>query len=201
MWAKGDKGESLNFLRQFASSLFQDIQVASAQISAEAEASEERLTELSKLLARCYRKIGDWQIQLGEDWGDVSGFWILLFASILLSRQRNSKDILQSYHLATHSDPTWSKAWHAWALANFDVVGYIENQNKDHASDGPQSGLVIHVVQAVEGTFPNKLEDKPCLTFFQIRFLPCHFPPRQRSIARHSSPADSLVQIRLKCSS
>lgn len=33
----------------------------------------------------------------------------------------------------------------------------MENQNKDHALDGPQSGLVIHVVQAVEGMFPNKL--------------------------------------------
>lgn len=84
MWAKGAKEESLGFLRRFASSLFQDIQVSSAQMSTVAEASEERPIELSTLLARCYCKIGDWQMQLGEDWGDVSRFGILLFASILL---------------------------------------------------------------------------------------------------------------------
>jgi len=37
--------------------------------------------------------------------------------------------------------------------------------------DGLQSGLVIHVIQAVEGTFPNKLKDGPCSPRFNPGFF------------------------------
>lgn len=61
------------------------------------------------------------------------------------------EDILHSYFLATHFDPTWYKAWHTWALANFDVIGYMETQTQNRTSDAHRNGLAAHVVQAVDG--------------------------------------------------
>jgi FKBP12-rapamycin complex-associated protein len=65
--------------------------------------------------------------------------------------QNNVEEILHAYYLATHYDPTWYKAWHTWALANFEVIGQMENQTENRTVDIPGDGLAAHVVQAVEG--------------------------------------------------
>ena len=62
------------------------------------------------------------------------------------------EDILHSYYLATHFDPAWYKAWHTWALANFEVVGYLETKNVNRMTDGARNGTIAHVVQAIDGT-------------------------------------------------
>lgn len=68
------------------------------------------------------------------------------------SWQRNVKDIMHSYLLATHYDPTWYKAWHTWALTNFEVIGHMDNQADDRIIDIPGDNLAAHTVQAVQGT-------------------------------------------------
>jgi FKBP12-rapamycin complex-associated protein len=68
-----------------------------------------------------------------------------------LASQRNVKDILHAYFLATHYDPTWYKAWHTWALANFEVIGHLDNQTENKTVDIPGNGLAAHIVQAVQG--------------------------------------------------
>lgn len=65
--------------------------------------------------------------------------------------KRNVKDILHSYFLATHYDSTWYKAWHTWALANFEVVGYLETQVENKMTGVPPDDLAVHIVQAVDG--------------------------------------------------
>jgi FKBP12-rapamycin complex-associated protein len=65
-----------------------------------------QLAEDQKLLAKCYLKQGDWQTALSE--GDWHG--------------EHVDEILASYNAATRYNHTWYKAWHAWALANFEVV-------------------------------------------------------------------------------
>ncbi len=65
--------------------------------------------------------------------------------------QRPIKDILRAYSLATYYDSTWYKAWHMWALANFDVVGYLESQTEGR-SELPGEELAMHIVEAVNGT-------------------------------------------------
>ena len=65
--------------------------------------------------------------------------------------QRNVDDILHCYMLATHFDAGWYKAWHTWALANFEVIGHLESQNDLRTVDLPGEGLAAHTVQAVEG--------------------------------------------------
>lgn len=46
------------------------------------------MAELSHLLARCFFKRGQWQMEVEDNWG-----------------ARNVKYILHSYFLATHYDP------------------------------------------------------------------------------------------------
>ena len=36
--------------------------------------------------------------------------------------------ILQYYAAATENDPTWYKAWHAWAVMNFETVLHYKRQ-------------------------------------------------------------------------
>ncbi|EMD30331.1 hypothetical protein CERSUDRAFT_78848, partial [Gelatoporia subvermispora B] len=52
----------------------------------------------------------------------------------------------------THYDPRWYKAWHTYALANFEVVGFLESQ-VEKSSDYPSQSLVTHIVEAVGGFF------------------------------------------------
>jgi serine/threonine-protein kinase mTOR len=69
MWATGAKDESLNFLRQFSTSLARDVmQETNAQRSG---VSKSKMAELSKLVARCYYKQGEWQAALKDDWSSV----------------------------------------------------------------------------------------------------------------------------------
>lgn len=60
------------------------------------------------------------------------------------------KDILHSYLLATHFDPNWYKAWHTWALANFEVVNHLLGQ-EGKAADVMGTTLVPHIIPAVQG--------------------------------------------------
>ncbi|KAG5654196.1 hypothetical protein H0H81_006229 [Sphagnurus paluster] len=136
MWATGAREESLGFLRQFSASLSRDLQVENSENPMHSGVPKQKLTELSKLLARCYFKTGEWQFELADDWA-----------------RRNIDDILHSYYLATHFDPTWYKAWHTWALANFEVISFMESQNATRSVSGPGTGLIAHVVQAVDGFF------------------------------------------------
>jgi FKBP12-rapamycin complex-associated protein len=75
----------------------------------------------------------------------------MLPSLIFFLAQRNIEDILHAYLLATHYDPGWYKAWHTWALANFDVISYMEGQSDGKTSDIAGARLAVHVVQAVEG--------------------------------------------------
>jgi FKBP12-rapamycin complex-associated protein len=69
-----------------------------------------RLSEFARLLARCYFKQGEWQAALHEEW--VTD---------------DQCDVIDSYRRATELDRNWYKAWHAWALANFDVISHHES--------------------------------------------------------------------------
>lgn len=131
LWANGQHEESLRYLFKFTSSLSRDLVPETERPSSSVNKS--KLEDLSHLLARCYFKQGQWQVSLHHDWDE-----------------RPIKEILHSYWLATHYDPKWYKAWHTWALANFEVVGYLESLTEDR-TDIPGDELAVHIVQAVEG--------------------------------------------------
>jgi FKBP12-rapamycin complex-associated protein len=96
------------------------------------------LSELTVLLARCCLKQGEWQIAQNK------GDW----------HHDHVHDILASYRAATHYNPTWYKAWHAWALANFEIVQALGHRpERDRDLIVPPNVLIEHVVPAVRGFF------------------------------------------------
>jgi FKBP12-rapamycin complex-associated protein len=102
-----------------------------------APASHTDLNECNRLLAKCYLKQGDWQSQLhhGEwDHGQVH-------------------EILAAYAAATRYNQSWYKAWHSWALANFEVVNSITSQADRETTEIPPNVVHDHVVPAIHGFF------------------------------------------------
>ncbi|EME41618.1 hypothetical protein DOTSEDRAFT_73886 [Dothistroma septosporum NZE10] len=95
------------------------------------------LEEWKMLLARCYLKQGDWQVKLhGGDWASD-----------------HIQDVLQAYYSATKYNENWYKAWHAWALSNFEVVTSMTAAEGREQADVPPYVISEHVVPAVKGFF------------------------------------------------
>lgn len=90
------------------------------------------------LLARCYLKQGEWQVALKKgDWNhDAVG------------------EILESFRAAANFNPHWYKAWHSWALANFEIVQALGNQGERGREASPSQKIIIdYVVAAIHGFF------------------------------------------------
>ncbi|KAF7324662.1 Serine/threonine-protein kinase TOR [Mycena kentingensis (nom. inval.)] len=143
MWAQdtapGARQACLAELRQFTVSLSNDLAAETDEHAQRAGLPKQRLIELRDLLARCYFKQGEWQVALNEDW----------------YREGNTiNDVIDSYALATHFDGGWYKAWHTWAMANFNVVGQLDNPDKrDRGASVSAHLLPTHVVQSITGFF------------------------------------------------
>ncbi|KAI1076860.1 FAT-domain-containing protein [Whalleya microplaca] len=89
------------------------------------------------LLAKCFLRQGEWQVALNKNG------W----------QHHNVEDILTSYSKATQYNPKWYKAWHAWALANFEIVQAITSPADRSAPRTDPSIVVNYVVPAVQGFF------------------------------------------------
>jgi len=72
MWASGAKEESLQFIASLASNLAKDLRAETGDNPAHSSVPKQKLTELSKLLARCYFKTGRWQYERADSWDAVS---------------------------------------------------------------------------------------------------------------------------------
>ncbi|KIJ55748.1 hypothetical protein M422DRAFT_24274 [Sphaerobolus stellatus SS14] len=133
MWGRGDKEEAFMALRGFCEALQRDIIIKPGESKA---SHQERMADLSSVLARCHLKAGEWQDEMKREW-----------------TPHNIAPILNSYHLATQYDPKWYKAWHTYSLTNFDVINYLESQNAARPEGVPAQTLVTYVTAAVEGFF------------------------------------------------
>jgi FKBP12-rapamycin complex-associated protein len=160
MWSRGQKAESLNHLVDFTSKLSRDLglnenEAITQPLPTNVPGISEDIEKFTKLLARCYLKQGEWKIAMDDDW-----------------IEKDASSILGSFLLATHFDPKWYKAWHNWALANFEVISpqskhrqnYISNEsnitnNNSSTKNGLQKDNVNmnmisrYVVPAVKGFF------------------------------------------------
>lgn len=105
--------------------------------SAHAMLSSKAMTDHTVLLARCCLKQGEWQVALKK------GDW----------RHNHVDDVLASYRAATHFNPRSYKAWHAWALANFEIVQSITSRPERDLTAPPPGVIIDHVVPAVRGFF------------------------------------------------
>ena len=95
--------------------------------------------KMTKLLAKCYLKQGEWLTAIKD------GDW----------KSDHVHEIIASYAHATSYNQGWYKAWHAWALANFEVVTAMSSQTSREgpAATVPQSVVNDHVIPAVRGFF------------------------------------------------
>jgi len=94
-------------------------------------------SETQKLLARCHLKQGKWQMTVAaQNW-----------------KQDYAEEILNAYAASTRNNPKWYKAWHAWALANFDIVTSLTTSADRETTDLPAHIIRHHVVPAIHGFF------------------------------------------------
>ncbi len=164
-WATGKHHDALRHLKAFTTSLSEDIAVyqahtaknlpvngvngtesmGSVSILGDLNGSNghdpmppvEDLNRFTRLLSKCFLKQGDWQAALQR------GNW----------KHDHVRDILSSYLAATQYNREWYKAWHAWALANFEVVTSITSQADRETATVPQHIIQDHVIPAVKGFF------------------------------------------------
>ena len=153
-WTTGNNKLALVRLQDFTTNLFEQLASKTSAVEAankknqpnvlnanyDPNANKIRSAELDtakKLLAKCYLKLGEWQTHLKR------GDWT----------SDHVHDILASYSAATKYNPDAYKAWHAWALANFEVVSAINSQAERGKSALPLVAIMDHVVPAIHGFF------------------------------------------------
>lgn len=130
MWATGQKQETFDFLRKFCLTLASDVGALDGDSSKFPQIEENR-----HLLARSYLKQGQWQQELIPAWTpDII------------------EEILNCYQMATEFDPAWSKAWHSWALCNFEAINHLEALDDDSV-DPHDDLLVQYTLAAIKGMY------------------------------------------------
>ncbi|KAF2086756.1 FAT-domain-containing protein [Saccharata proteae CBS 121410] len=169
MWSSDRNEEALDLLKSFTSKAADDLQIRAREVSVNTtstaahvsngingvngingingsnllngaghvQTNNVEILERQKLLAKCCLKQGEWQTYLNHgDWNN-----------------EHVQEILDSYDAATRYNQNWYKAWHAWALANFEVINAITPQSDRRTSEVPARVVHDHVVPAIHGFF------------------------------------------------
>lgn len=63
--------------------------------------------------------------------------------------ENNISSILNAFQGAIKYDGNWYKAWHSWAMANYEAISFYEN------NENPQFSKKInyHLIPAIKGFF------------------------------------------------
>ncbi|XP_078489638.1 serine/threonine-protein kinase mTOR-like [Ciona intestinalis] len=101
IWKQNKKEEALSRMHKF---------VASIQNVPSTLSDADQRSELNHLLSRCFLKLGAWH-------QDMKG----------LSDQ-NISQVINFHKLSTEHDRSWYKAWHSWAVVNFECVLFYKNK-------------------------------------------------------------------------
>ncbi|KUL87163.1 hypothetical protein ZTR_05655 [Talaromyces verruculosus] len=157
-WAQGHQADALQSLKEFTSVLADDLTRYNALLANHTDHDGTNgvngmldnnpdvnhlrsrigdVTKLKKLLAKSYLKQGEWQTAL------QSGDW----------RPEHVREVLNAYSAATQFNRDSYKAWHSWALANFEVVTTLAAQQSRDGSSVPGHIINEHVLPAIRGFF------------------------------------------------
>jgi FKBP12-rapamycin complex-associated protein len=152
-WSNRERDEALGGLREFTTNLAARYQILADEVQYsrdnppnplnifqqnETAKLKQKINEhekIQRLLSKCYLKLGQWQTVVKQ------GDW----------RSGHVHDVLSSYSAATEYNEKGYKAWHAWALANFEVVTAMQARAGPNAGPLPDQTLIDHVVPAVNG--------------------------------------------------
>lgn len=102
MWVAGKREEAYNQLQCFVSKYFPMHSLSQPE------------SEKQRLIARCYLKLGEW------------------LEALQGMKEHSIPAVLAYYMSATKHDPSWYKAWHAYACTNFEAVLFYRNQPGDN---------------------------------------------------------------------
>ena len=158
LWATGEQSLALRHLQTLVSQL-------------------DSVTE-TKLKVKGHLKVGEWHLALHENTHshETSPGYKSVFAGSLSDHRHdlqqetahNTVDVhqvLNAFRLATELDPTSYKAWHAWALMNFQVVESKQEMMLDNSSNIDATSIKnqthprttreeeMHIVHAIQGFF------------------------------------------------
>jgi FKBP12-rapamycin complex-associated protein len=160
-WANGNQLEALDMLKEFTADLSDDLSKYNTLMVSqnehqhngmngvngmadpshpEAIGLRERIGDVAKfrkLLSKSYLRLGEWQTTLQK------GDW----------RAEYVREVLSAYSAATQYNRDSYKAWHSWALANFEVVTTISNQASRDSKPTPVPAHIVteHVIPAIRG--------------------------------------------------
>jgi FKBP12-rapamycin complex-associated protein len=130
LWASGNQQKAFDQMKTFTQLISTSLGIQSlADITTRSDTSS-TLNTMMSLLARCYLKIGDWQIGQQEGWTEAV-----------------IPEILNSYLAAKTCDRSFYKAHHAWASANFEVLNFFEQSNEVIL---PQV-MLTHTIDSLQG--------------------------------------------------
>ncbi|XP_053307789.1 serine/threonine-protein kinase mTOR isoform X5 [Spea bombifrons] len=104
MWKSTRKIEAFQHMQKFVN----NVQMQAQHVGDDPQ----RKQELQKLMARCFLKLGEWQLSL-------QGI-----------NECTIPNVLEYYNAATEHDHNWYKAWHALAVMNFEAVLHFKHQNQ-----------------------------------------------------------------------
>ena len=132
LWDTGDKDDSLNYLGNVCATLAREIGLDDPRKAI--TGNFEEVQEVRRLLSRAYLKQGQWIQELRPEW-----------TTELVD------EVMQCYHNATQLDPKWYKAWHTWALCNFEVITHLESTEEDRDDEMYGKQLLTHILAAIVG--------------------------------------------------
>ncbi|XP_046427062.1 serine/threonine-protein kinase mTOR [Neodiprion fabricii] len=108
MWMANNREAAYSQLQRFVQTSLQP-----TTISVLNQEDEKQQEARKRLLARCYLKLGEWL----EALQGIS--------------EHSIPAVLSYYAAATKHDPSWYKAWHAFAYTNFETVLFYKHQQGD----------------------------------------------------------------------
>ncbi|CAB10805.1 TORC2 serine/threonine protein kinase Tor1 [Schizosaccharomyces pombe] len=170
LWATDQKNIAVSELEEFTSYLSSKhgYKMGDSSKLVDILASSSVSSEERSFLARCFHKLGKWKKSLQDS-----------------VNQESVRDILNCYFYATLFDKSWYKAWHSWALANFEVVGYYEQTEHGVTQDMYEQ----YIVPAIKGFFHSSVLNQKNSLQDILRLLNLWF-----KFGEHSDVAAAIVE-------
>jgi serine/threonine-protein kinase mTOR len=161
LWEVGDQTETLGFLTGVCASLAREIGLDDPRRVITGNLEE--IQEIRRLLSKAYLRQGQWRRQLQPQW-----------------TPELIRDVVQCYNFATQLDPQRYKAWHTWALCNFDIIQHLENVEEDHDEEVQTKALLSHILAAIIGKSIECMFHREA-DFPQVSSVPFHLGVKTQS--------------------
>lgn len=72
LWATGAREETLAFLKEFTGRIASEVGLSTdTDLTKFTDPKDGKLADATRLIARCYYKLGEWQTAMQPDWGSV----------------------------------------------------------------------------------------------------------------------------------